>query len=503
LILAALPALAFGQANPALAEAELAQRPWGEVSTAHFAIYSCGPIGEVYQLAARLELFHRAYAQLTGTQALPCPPVVVLAFPNSAAMQPFLPRYDGAAVNAAGFFQRGVDENLIVLALSEPGSSRLDLRVVFHEYAHFLFRQNDAVWPLWLKEGMAEIYSTFDSSGRYASIAAPIDQHLQLLAREPLPPLRDLFAVGHNSPQYHEAERQGMFYAESWLLTHFLMSGENPQYTARFGQFTTLLRQGWLPEQAFTNSLRTTLPRVDYELNRYLARGLFRPIPLVLATNISAPVPTHVFAAPPAEVNFRLGDELLRVGNGEASEPYFVRAHQLAPASPRPEEGLGLLADQQGRRDQTLRHLKAAIDLGSENYLVYYLYARERYRAMGDAQDRHTRLTGPPAAEIRGLLERAIRLMPDFAPAHELLGFFEMVQGDDLERAKAQLVLAMQLEPDNQSYLISLAQLLMRAGDAEAARRTLQPLLGPAAPADLRNSAQAILAQLADPKTDP
>ena len=37
-------------------------------------------------------------------------------------------------------------------------------------------------------------------------------------------PLHELFAVTHNSPQYNESTRQGMFYAESWLLTHFLMA---------------------------------------------------------------------------------------------------------------------------------------------------------------------------------------------------------------------------------------------------------------------------------------
>ena len=48
----------------------LAQRPWVEVSTAHFNFYSCGPIGNVYKLAARLEQFSSAYAQLAGTQAV-------------------------------------------------------------------------------------------------------------------------------------------------------------------------------------------------------------------------------------------------------------------------------------------------------------------------------------------------------------------------------------------------------------------------------------------------
>ena len=147
------------------------------------------------------------------------------------------------------------------------------MEVIFHEYTHLLFRHNDRIWPLWLKEGMAEVYSTFETTGYNVRIGKPIDHHLRLLAQQPLMPLAELFAVVHDSPQYNERDRQGIFYAESWLLTHFLMAGDNPAYKARFGQFTQLLRQGQFPEQAFTNALQTTLPAMETELRRYLKRG--------------------------------------------------------------------------------------------------------------------------------------------------------------------------------------------------------------------------------------
>jgi len=58
--------------------------------------------------------------------------------------------------------------------------------VIFHEYTHLLFRRNDRIWPLWLKEGMAEVYSTFETTGYNARIAKPIDHHLRLLTQQPL-----------------------------------------------------------------------------------------------------------------------------------------------------------------------------------------------------------------------------------------------------------------------------------------------------------------------------
>jgi len=198
----------------------------------------------------------------------------------------------------------------------------------------------------------------------------------------------------------------------------------------------------------------------------------------------------------PAEVAFRLGDELMDIGRFDDAEPYFITARDLAPASPLPEEGLGLLAARRGQADAALQHLQAAIAHGSGNFLVYYAYARDKYHATADADGRQPQLADPQAGEIRQALQRSIALMPDFAPAHELLGFFEMVQGDDLATAAQQLQYAIQLAPDNQSYLITLAQLEIRQQNPDAARQTLQTLLRPNVAEEIRALAQKLLAEI-------
>jgi thioredoxin-like negative regulator of GroEL len=93
--------------------------------------------------------------------------------------------------------------------------------------------------------------------------------------------------------------------------------------------------------------------------------------------------------------------------------------------------------------------------------------------------------------------------MPTFAPAHELLGFFEMIQGDDLAVAGQQIQYAIQLAPDNQSYLISLAQLDIRMQNPDLARQTLQPLLRPNVADEVRTLAQKILAEINSPSPPP
>jgi tetratricopeptide (TPR) repeat protein len=496
-MLAALLAPGLSPASPADAgDVPLGQRPWFETRTAHFNIYSCGPPPEVNKVAAQLEEFCEAYSLLAGTQAVASPPIVVMAFPDHKAMKPFLPLHGGQPEKFAGFFQHGTDENLIVLSLPEVGTAAMEMPVVFHEYAHLLFRRNDRLWPLWLKEGMAEVYSTFETTGYSAFIAQPIDLHLRLLAHEPLLPLAELFAVTRDSPSYTEREHQRIFYAESWLLTHFLMAGDNAGYRSRFGDFTTLLREGQNPVPAFTNALRTTLPAVETDLRRYLAAGRFEPIQFNLPANVAGGKTVAVRKLTPVENYFRLGDELLRIDRLDDAEKFFTDAQKLAPASPLPYEGLGLLAVRREQRDEALREFKAAFARGSTSFLAHYLYASEKLRLAADARGWRGSLPKNTAAEIHAELLKSIVLMPYFGPAHELFGSLEMAQGGDLTLALQHLQLAVQLEPENPYCLLALADAQVRNNDPQAARETLARLLLPTVETKLRAQAEALLQQV-------
>jgi len=483
-----------GQGQPV--DFSLVQQHWLETRTAHFNIYSCSTPQDIYKLAGRLEQFCEAYSLLAGTRAVASPPVVVMAFPDHESMKPFLPLYQGRPGNLAGFFARGSDENLIVLNLPGSDEDFSGMDVIFHEYAHLLFRRNDLIWPLWLKEGMAEIYSTFETQGYEVQIASPIDHHLHLLAQEPLMPLHELFSVTHDSPQYNEATRQGIFYAESWLLTHFLMAGDNPAYKARFRQFTTLLFQGQSPEQAFTNALQVPLPVMEAELRGYLERGIFKAVKLNLPANVSRPISANTRTMTPVEIYFRLGDELLRIDHLDAAALYFAQAQKLAPASALPYEGLGLLATRRQQPVESLHQLTEALQHGSTSFLVHYTFAQEKYRLTANSQDRYAPLKNADAAEIPNELQKALKLMPDFGPAHELLGFFEMVQGENLVEAEQHLKRAVELEPENPAYLFTLAQVQFRNNNPTSARRTLQPLLLLNVEPRLRSQAMEMLQEI-------
>ena len=105
-------------------------------------------------------------------------------------------------------------------------------------YSHFLLGNwVGASVPVWLREGLAEVYATFQErdGGKSAVLGAPDPDHLRLLQNTSLIPLQDLIAVTQMSPIYNEGDRRGVLYAESWALVHYLMYGNKaraPQLTA-------------------------------------------------------------------------------------------------------------------------------------------------------------------------------------------------------------------------------------------------------------------------------
>jgi len=152
-LLAWAMATADGEAETQL----LAQRRWFEARTAHFHTYSCGPTQEVPNSPRALNSSAPPTRPLAGAEAVASPPIVVMAYPDLASMKAFVPLYQ-ASLAICMRFSNG--------AATRPYRARVVWRrlaeLIFHEYAHLLMRHNNAFWPLWLKEGMAEIYGTFE-----------------------------------------------------------------------------------------------------------------------------------------------------------------------------------------------------------------------------------------------------------------------------------------------------------------------------------------------------
>jgi Flp pilus assembly protein TadD len=231
---------------------------------------------------------------------------------------------------------------------------------------------------------------------------------------------------------------------------------------------------------------------MEAQLRHYLARGKFEAAELSVGLDLDGPRAFVTRDLTPSEVCYRLGDELLHIGRLEAAESYFARAKTLAPGSPLPYEGLGLLAAWRGKPDEAVGFLRQARQHGPLNFLAHYTCAQEQFLLATGGAKAH-RLDAATASEIGAELQNSLALMPDFGPAHYLLGLFEMVHGGDLTAAQRQIASAIQLEPENQSYVLSMAQLQLARRDPAAARRTLEALRLPYVQPEVRAHAEEML----------
>src|SRR5262249_29193024 len=149
--------------------------------------------------------------------------------------------------------QSGSDVNFIAL----DGSVERSNSVIYHEFVHQLTKDATQRLPVWVNEGLAEFYSTAENTGKSANLGKLIGYHIQLLQQKPLIPLETFLLVDSKSPYYNEKSKQGIFYAQSWALVHYLMAGNQGRRRGQLAKYLTLLADGKPLQESFETAFQT------------------------------------------------------------------------------------------------------------------------------------------------------------------------------------------------------------------------------------------------------
>ena len=232
-----LPANPIRAAVSAPAVVAQAKGTWRSVRTNNLTVIGNADAESLRQVAVWLEFFHAAFGRLVSRSVFDASvPTTVIVFRDEASFIPFKPLYQGRPQNVAGYFQPGEDVNYIAISLDE--NARLPFNTAFHEYVHLHLKDNLPAAPLWLNEGLAELYGALQFSRGEALLGAPLLHHIGLLRRQELLPLTTLFQIDHSSPHYNEQEKIGIFYGQSWALVHYLMLGFRRRAAAAIQPFS-------------------------------------------------------------------------------------------------------------------------------------------------------------------------------------------------------------------------------------------------------------------------
>src|SRR5258706_3864121 len=153
-------------------------------------------------------------------------PVRIIAFRSAKEFEPYrLNQFSSA------YYLAGVDSDTIVM--SEIGRHRYPAAV--HELTHLILHRSGLELPVWLNEGLADLYSSLQPQGAKIRVGDLLPGRVQRLHSSRIIPLEELAAVDHASPWYNEPQRASVFYAESWALTHMLALSE--EYRRRLRAF--------------------------------------------------------------------------------------------------------------------------------------------------------------------------------------------------------------------------------------------------------------------------
>jgi hypothetical protein len=264
----------------------VAASAWTTLNSANFVMVGDAGERSLHDVALRLEQFRAVIAllfprvkQSTGV------PTVVVVFGSNKAYEPFRPRYQGKTVQVAGYFVQASDTNYVTLTTEDADEG---LRVVYHEYTHFLVGNSMTAAPVWLNEGLAEFYSTFalKSDGKGAFIGRVIPQHVFTL-RERFIPLGELMAVDASSPLYNEGDRRSIFYAESWALIHYLLM-EVGDGRERIDRYLTAGAGGESVDRAFAAAFGDDIKQFESKLRNYVRRSIYNAREFHFAERVAA-----------------------------------------------------------------------------------------------------------------------------------------------------------------------------------------------------------------------
>lgn len=482
-----------------LATAARAEGPgdsWVSVRSPRYLFVGNAPPSDVRRAAARFELFTAAFSELfPALGAHASVPTRVFVFKDYESFRPFRPLYDGETADFKGYFQSGADVNHIAVPLTLTGED--SQQVHNHEAVHLLLAATARRIPDWLNEGLAQYYSTLRVSPGGVTLGVPVARHAALLRQVKLLPPARLFLINRGSRDYRAGAGRDLFYAQSWALTHYLVSTDAGRGHLRLFRFLEMLASGLKVEESLKRAFDLDYATLEEKLFEYVRRGQYAT--RELAVGGSAAREDELRSAPltEAEAEFYLGDLLLHVDQFAEAEKRLRRALALDRASARAYTSLGMALVRRQRFSAARQSLRRAVALAPSNYLAHYYHAYALSREDMEDEQSVSEYTPEQASEMRAALERAIALEPRFPESYRLLAFVNLVTGERLDEAVELLGRGLALAPNRADMLFVLAQVHLRRGDQASARESLEKVAGGSANPRLRAMALGLLKGMA------
>lgn len=440
-------------------------QPWIELHSPNFIVVTNANAKQARQVAYQFEMIRavfRQYFRQSGSSS--DPPVTIIAARDDATLKALLPEFwaKRGSMHPAGIYLGDSDVNYVVLQLdvSLDESGYQPYEPIYHEYVHYLMRPLIAQLPLWMVEGLAEVYGNTRIEGKKVFVGAPSPANLMVLRDTLSLPINTLFDLDASSPYYREQSKTSILYAESWALTHYLIARDWNDHTRRMQDFVDLLRKHVAQREAATRTIGDP-ESLQKALVNYVHRLSFTALPMD-TPKIDESTFSTMTMSDAASLAVR--------ASFMAHDRHYTEAQQMLEESLKLDpklaaacEAMGFLALRQGNIAEAKKWTSEALALDPTRYRANYYYASTLLR--------EGNLDEQAASNAESSLRGAIKINPGFAPAYDALAYFLAQPGHNqkLDEAYDMALWAVELEPGNVRYRIRSVEVLEkqgRAGDA-------------------------------------
>jgi tetratricopeptide (TPR) repeat protein len=436
---------------------------WVEVRSPNFLVITNANEKQGRRVAYQFETIRAVFRQFFNLQGGGADqPVIILAARDEATLKDLLPEYwsKRGSMHPAGIYMGGQETNYVALRLDVSMNQEAyePFEPVYHEYVHYLMRGLRSVLPLWMVEGLAEFYGNTRLEGKQVKVGVPSATNLIVLHQNAPLPLSTLFAVNASSPYYHEENKASIFYAQSWALTHYLITRDWREHTHRVSDFVALLGKNVPQEEAARRTIGDP-KALEQAVFLYIGSYLFS------AARENAPPGVDADSFQSAELSdaeslARRADFMALDGHGHEAQEMLEESLKLDPKLAIAYESMGHAFLLQGKMDEAAKWYSQAVALNSQSCMANYFYAVSLFKG---------RLDDERAAKAEASLRAAIKIAPDFASAYSALGWLLASRHQNLDEAYLMATAAVQLEPGDIQHRLNAAHVLLQMGRADAA----------------------------------
>jgi hypothetical protein len=512
-----------------------AEPPWLEIHSSHYTVITDAGEKKGREIALRFEQMRAVFANLLTKDRLnESRPLTILAFKNDSSYYRLAPLHQGQPIEAPGFLLSGDDQDFVALNAFEEDS----WRAVAHDFAIRLLNFNYPPAQGWFDEGLAEYFSSIRVDNKDVEIGGDPelqpsvkedlvgnqrDTHPQkslgeLLAAQVWLSLPDLFTMKHD-PSRNEGTRHTLYYAESWIVMHYLLHEKKmPETGAYFG---LVLNQHLPVEEAIQQAYGMSSAQLEKAVKDYFhSQGGFQgavedarhttidssnpspvarsgqtdhfPVPVgaedsaITSKPLSESDARAIYAAVQTRIPERrefglktLRDlattptEADRKAESKPAKRMGEDAEQLptnAIGNPTAHRFLAWDAIEHNEFEEGFNEINDAASLNPRDMWLRFYLSAGKYRV---ARARHTDMMG--LANMMLDLKAVLEWNPEMADAYDLLAVARNSGGSSTAALQAERQ-AMTLSPRNELYVLHLAEIYVSSRKWDSAGSLLDRL---------------------------